>query len=101
MEIKNLYGSIDHSHQESIKVVEKAKTNPKLPENLTTQLDAILRSLEVSQQADNFSVRSESNKSQASHRPLKTIEKSNQLRSDSNEHSDKKRQAPMFQEAEK
>ena len=30
MEIKNLYGSIEHTHNESVKVVEKAKTNPKV-----------------------------------------------------------------------
>ena len=34
MEIKNLYGSIEHTHNESVKVVEKAKTNPKIGENL-------------------------------------------------------------------
>ena len=34
MEIKNLYGSIEHTHNESVKVVEKAKTNPKVGENL-------------------------------------------------------------------
>ena len=39
MEIKNLYESINHSHSESVKVVEKAKTNPKVHQNLATHLD--------------------------------------------------------------
>lgn len=30
MEIKNLYDSISHVRNESVKVVEKARTNPKI-----------------------------------------------------------------------
>lgn len=70
LEIKNLYDSISHVHNESIKVVEKARTNPKLAPNLITDLDSILKSLELTPH-DNYSVRSEENKSQNSNRPLK------------------------------
>ena len=70
LEIKNLYDSISHVHNESVKVVEKARTNPKLAPNLITDLDSILKSLELAP-LDNYSVRSEENKSQSSHRPLK------------------------------
>lgn len=70
LEIKNLYDSISHVHNESVKVVEKARTNPKLTPNLITDLDSILKSLELAP-LDNYSVRSEENKSQNSNRPLK------------------------------
>lgn len=39
LEIKNLYESINHSQGESVKVVQKAKTNPKVSENIVGHLD--------------------------------------------------------------
>ena len=57
LEIKNLYDSISHVHNESVKVVEKAKTSPKITPNLIADLDSILKSLELAP-FDNYSVRS-------------------------------------------
>ncbi len=77
MQIKNLYDSISHVHNQSVKVVQKAKTNPKLSPNILNDLDSILKSLELIP-LDSYSVRSEENRSQASQRPpLKSSDTSN------------------------
>ncbi len=81
MEIKNLYDSISHVHNQSVKVVEKAKTNSKINSNILNDLDSILKSLELIP-LDNYSVRSEQNRSQASNRPpLKSSDTSNMQKS--------------------
>lgn len=81
LEIKNLYDSISHVHNQSVKVVEKAKSNPKTSNNLLNDLDAILKSLELVQ-PDNYSVRSDENKSQHSSRPLKNSVMNNMEKSE-------------------
>jgi hypothetical protein len=45
MEIKNLYDSIEHSRNESVKVVEKAKASPKVSAQLLGDLELILQAL--------------------------------------------------------
>ena len=45
IEIKNLYKSIGHSRSESVKVVEKAKNNPKINPAIGDELDKILQTL--------------------------------------------------------
>lgn len=87
LEIKNLYDSISHSHGESVKVVEKAKTNPKVNQSLLADLDSILKSLELVIH-DNYSVRSEENKSQHSNRPLKNSPLGNMDNSDPHKRSE-------------
>lgn len=66
-----MYHTIEHSQDESIKVIKKSKENPKLNSHIGQSLDKILKYLEENQNNAYFDVRSEGNKSQASERPLK------------------------------
>ena len=57
-QIRNLCHSIEHSQEESIKYIKKAKENPKLPPHIIEGLDRIMKSIEESQQNNYFDVRS-------------------------------------------
>jgi hypothetical protein len=41
LEVKNVYDSIGHIHNETVKIVEKAKNNPKLKQNELIDLNTI------------------------------------------------------------
>ena len=70
-QIKNNLFTLEHSQEESIKLIKKAKENPKTGSSNIEMLDRIMKFLEDSQNNNYFDVRSEGNKSQASERPLK------------------------------
>jgi hypothetical protein len=45
LEIKNVRSSIEHTRSESVRAIERAKANSKLPDNLVADLNLILKSL--------------------------------------------------------
>lgn len=57
-QIKNMYHTIEHSQDESIKVIKKSKENPKLNSQIGQSLDKILKYLEENQNNAYFDVRS-------------------------------------------
>jgi hypothetical protein len=70
-QIKNMHHTIEHSQDESIKVIKKTKENPNVPSHIGETLDKIMKAIEESQSSTYFDVRSEGNRSRVSERPLK------------------------------
>ena len=65
-QLKNMHHSLEHDQEESIKVIKRAKENPKLQAQNGEQLNILLKWIEESQNNNYFDVRSEGNQSQAS-----------------------------------
>ena len=94
-QIKNLCHSLQHSQEQSIKIIKKSKENPKLSINIGQSLDKILKSIEQSQNNNYFDVRSQGNRSQASQRPLKKSMYENMNKDKPRNNSSKKEPSPV------
>ena len=93
-QINNVYHTLEHSQDESIKLIKKSKENPKLAVHIGEGLDKLLKAIEESQNNNYFDVRSEGNKSQASERPLKKSMYENMNKDKSRNNSSRKNQSP-------
>jgi hypothetical protein len=70
-QVVNTHQSIEHAQEESLKLIKKARENPKLSPALAETLDRITKSIEENQALNYYEIRTEGNHSQASERPLK------------------------------